>query len=175
MLTEGHIALLGDSIFDNNAYTRGEPDVAAHLRGLVPQAWRVTLLAVDGATTAGLPSQVRCVPDDATHVVISIGGNDALQNSDLLARRVSSTAQTLNLFADRVAAFEDAYRTALDPVLALGRATTVCTIYNGNLPAGEAPAARVALMPFNDAILREAFRRQIGVIDQRAGCSDTRE
>ena len=35
-----HIALLGDSIFDNNAYTGGAPDVVTHLRGILPPGWR---------------------------------------------------------------------------------------------------------------------------------------
>jgi hypothetical protein len=76
------------------------------------------------------------------------------------------------MFAARVSAFEAAYRTALEPVVALGRPTTVCTIYNGNLPVDEARIARIALMTFNDAILREAFARHLGVIDLRAVCSD---
>jgi hypothetical protein len=29
-LPTGHIALLGDSMFDNGAYTRGAPDVVTH-------------------------------------------------------------------------------------------------------------------------------------------------
>ena len=76
--------------------------MAAHLQRLVPAAWSVTLLAVDGATTAGLPTQARRMPDDATHVVVSVGGNDALHNSDLLRQRVSSTAEALNMFAARI-------------------------------------------------------------------------
>ena len=32
-----HVALLGDSIFDNKTYTNGEPDVVAHLRTFLPQ------------------------------------------------------------------------------------------------------------------------------------------
>jgi hypothetical protein len=31
-----HLALLGDSIFDNAAYTAGAPDVIAHVRALLP-------------------------------------------------------------------------------------------------------------------------------------------
>ena len=54
-----HLVLLGDSIFDNIAYTRGEPDVVAHLTAILPAGWRATLLAVDGATTRGLPSQTK--------------------------------------------------------------------------------------------------------------------
>src|SRR3954467_15053198 len=56
-MTAGHVALLGGSIFDNRAYTGGEPDVVTHLRDLLPHGWRTTLYAVDGATTADIPRQ----------------------------------------------------------------------------------------------------------------------
>src|SRR4051794_30299322 len=126
-----HVVLLGDSIFDNLRYVAPGPDVIAQLRDVLPAGWRATLRAVDGATTAGLASQLRMVPADATHLVISIGGNDALQNLDLLTLRVSSAAQALEAFARRLAAFEEAYRRAIRTVAELGRPTTVCTIYNG--------------------------------------------
>ena len=73
-----HIALLGDSIFDNQTYTAGEPDVVTHLSQLLPSPWRATLCAVDGATTNELKSQCPRTPSDASHLVVSIGGNDVL-------------------------------------------------------------------------------------------------
>jgi hypothetical protein len=87
-----HIALLGDSVFDNRAYTNGAPDVATHLRSLLPDRWKVSLVAVDGSTAADLEPQLLEVPTDATNIVISIGGNDAILNSDLVALPVSSTS-----------------------------------------------------------------------------------
>ena len=167
-----HIVLLGDSIFDNRAYTGGAPDVVGHLRELLPPAWRATLRAVDGSTAADLSEQFASVPSDGSHVVISIGGNDALLNSDLLGTSVSSTAEALTLFGDRTSRFERDYRAAIDGALALRRDTTVCTIYNGNLEAREAALARVALMLFNDVILRVAFERGLRVIDLRLVCTD---
>lgn len=77
-----HIVLMGDSIFDNSAYTAGEPDVNRHLQQCLPKSWRSSLLAVDGSTTRELAGQVGHVPSDATQLVVSIGGNDALLNSD---------------------------------------------------------------------------------------------
>src|SRR3954465_11103848 len=114
-----HLVLLGDSIFDNGAYTRGAADVVTHLRRMLPSEWQVTLCAVDGATAAELPAQLRRVPDDASHLAISIGGNDALQNSDLLAVRVTSTTEALELFADRLATFEQTYRNTIREAMAL--------------------------------------------------------
>jgi lysophospholipase L1-like esterase len=166
-----HVVLLGDSIFDNSAYTGGEPDVVAHLRTLLPAAWTATLLAVDGATTAGIASQLARVPQEATHVVVSIGGNDALGQSDLLRTPVKSTAEALALFATRAAAFDRQYRAALSGVLALRRDTTLCTVYNGNLDRDVADIARIGLTVFNDVILQFAFEHRLKVLELRQICN----
>ncbi len=170
-----HIALLGDSIFDNAAYTGGEPDVLAHLRSILPAPWQATLHAVDGSTTADLAAQAAEVAAGVSHVVISVGGNDALLSSDLLALPVASTTEALGLFAERIGGFEADYRRAVGAALALGRETVLCTIYNGNLEAEEARVARVALMTFNDVILRVAFERNLPVVDLRLVCDEPRD
>jgi hypothetical protein len=167
-----HVVLLGDSIFDNSAYTGGEPDVVTHLRNVLPTGWRATLCAMDGATTGSLRAQLGRVPPDASHLVISIGGNDALQNADLLSLRVSSSREALEAFDERLVRFEQAYRTALDAVLGLDRRTAVCTVYNGALDADRARIARVGLTLFNDVILRTAAARRIDVLELRAICAE---
>ena len=167
-----HLTLLGDSIFDNSSYTRGEPDVASHLRSTLPHGWHATLCAVDGATTRELSAQLACVPRDTTHLAVSIGGNDALQNSDLLTMRVSSMAEALLACAERVDEFERSYRAALAGVLATGLDVTICTIYNGALEPGQATVARTALTLFNDVILRTALQHGTRIIDLRLICTD---
>ena len=167
-----HLALLGDSIFANAAYVGTEPDVIGHLRSLLPPGWKATLCAVDGATTSTLAAQVTHVPRDASRIIVAIGGNDALANIDLLSMKVSSSAQTLTAFASRVAAFENRYRNAIANVMALGLPTTICTIYNGALAEDEARLARIALMTFNDVVLRTAFEHSLDVIDLRAVCNE---
>jgi hypothetical protein len=166
-----HLVLLGDSILDNGAYTAGAPDVVTHLRTLVPD-WRATLCAVDGTTTVGLAAQLARVPEDASHLVIAVGGNDALQNIDLLSLRVTSSAQVLAIFAERIATFEREYRKAIRGALRLERHTTVCTIYNGALDPQIAAIARIALALFNDAILRAAVEWRLDVLDLRTICTE---
>jgi hypothetical protein len=168
----GHVVLLGDSIFDNGAYTAGQPAVIEHLQSHLGPAWRATLCAVDGARLADLPRQLSRVPASATHLSIAIGGNDALSNMDLLATPVPSTSAALSLFDRRASQFEAAYRDAIGRALALGKPLTLCTIYNGNLDAAQARLARIALMIFNDAILRVAFENSADVIDLRLVCSE---
>jgi len=167
-----HVVLLGDSIFDNRSYTRGEPDVVGHLRAILPPPWSTTLLAVDGSTTRDIDRQILRVPDDTTHVVVAVGGNDALMNRDLLGTRVSSTAETLALFHERVTRFEASYRRAVAAVLSIGRHTTLCTIYNGNLGAEEGRLARLALALFNDVIIRVTVERGADLIELRLVCSE---
>jgi hypothetical protein len=164
--------LLGDSIFDNGAYTGNEPDVSHHLSAILPTSWKVTLCAVDGSTAIELKAQLGKVPSDASHMVISTGGNDALMNRCVLWQPVSSIAEALELIGDRVSIFEKDYREAIGSVLALGPSTTICTIYNGNLDAPDATAARLALMMFNDVILRVAFEGALDVIDLRLVCNE---
>jgi hypothetical protein len=167
-----HVALLGDSIFDNRAYTAGEPDVIEHLRSVLPAGWQASLLAIDGSVTRDLAPQLAQVPADASHMVISLGGNDALMNSDLLNRPVASTAEALGLFAERIGAFESAYGSAIDAALELRRETTLCTIYRGNFGPEEARLVRPALAMFNDVIVGVALARRLPVIDLRLVCSE---
>ena len=52
------------------------------------------------------------------------------------------------------------------------RQTAICTIYNGNLDPPEADVARLALMMFNDVILRCGFERHLTIIDLPLVCSE---
>jgi hypothetical protein len=165
-----HVVLLGDSIFDNNAYTNGEPDVVSQLRDVASPQWKATLLAVDGSRTQSVAAQFKRIPEDATHLVLSVGGNDALSNSSLLNAPVRSSGEALLLFAERVDVFEQSYRTVLKTLSARQLPMTVCTIYNGALPSGQARIARVALMMFNDVIVRAAAEYRAAVIELRAIC-----
>jgi lysophospholipase L1-like esterase len=168
----GHVALLGDSVLDNVAYTSGGPEVVAQLQAMLPSGWRASLLAVDGAMVADLAQQLRRLPADVTHVVVSIGGNDVLQNLDVVRLPAKSSSEVLLMLGKLARDFERNYRAAIDRVRRLGKPTTICTIYNGNLSGQEGAAARVALMAFNDVILRVAFESRLQAIDLRLVCSE---
>ena len=79
-----HVILLGDSIFDNATYAVGAPDVVRQVRQRLPQGSKATLAAVDGGKIGDVRRQLRRVPSDATHLVLSVGGNNALGSSDFL-------------------------------------------------------------------------------------------
>jgi hypothetical protein len=168
-----HVVLLGDSIFDNKAYVRGGPDVVEHLSRRLPAGWEATLCARDGAVTNEVEWQLRCIPRDATHLVLSVGGNDALGHVGILDRRAGSYGEVLDTLAAMGAGFEDGYREMLGEVVATGLPVTVCTIYNGNLgdPVTQRRAS-VALAVFNDVILRAAALAGLATIDLRLVCDE---
>ncbi|RJU00220.1 SGNH/GDSL hydrolase family protein [Arthrobacter frigidicola] len=168
----GHAVLLGDSIFDNAAYVPGGPDVVRQLRGALPPDWRASLLAVDGDVIAGVERQLRSLPSDATHLVVSVGGNDALQSAYLLDEKVATVAAALVRLSAAQRQFAVAYDAMLEAVTAVGLPVAVCTVYD--TPPGEPnqPVIRTALAVFNDCITRAAFSRGVSLIDLRLICDE---
>jgi lysophospholipase L1-like esterase len=167
-----HVVLLGDSIFDNGAYTGGKPDVLAQLLRVLPQGWTASLLARDGATTAIIPAQLARLPAAATHMVLSIGGNDALQRQGLLQARAGSVAEAISILGEAVAQFESAYRKVIEACIAHRLPLVICTIYNGNFPdASYRKLVRSAMALFDDAIIRAALDYELKAIDLRSVCA----
>jgi GDSL-like lipase/acylhydrolase family protein len=163
-----HVVLLGDSIFDNKAYVGDGPAVIEQLRAALPAGSQATLVARDGSTTADIKAQLKTVPEGATHLVVSAGGNDALQEKDFIEEKAHSVAEVLDELAKIKAAFAKSYVEMLDGVLARKVPTAVCSIYEANYAEAAARAvASVGLIVFNDVILREAFARGLPVIDLR--------
>ena len=168
----GHVVLLGDSVFDNGAYVGGAPDVVAQLRTHLPEGWQATLAAVDGATTSDVPRQLQRLPADATHLVLSMGGN-ALMHTGLLDMRARSSGEVLDALAGAAEEFERRYRAVLAQVLARRLPLILCTVYRGNFPDPVMQRrAHVALAAFNDAILRAAFECAVEILDLRLVCSE---
>ncbi len=168
-----HIVLLGDSIFDNKAYVDGGLDVIKHIRRQIAAEWKVTLRAVDGSVVENVRKQILDLPDDATHLVISAGGNDAILNADILQQKAESSADVLNKFADVAGEFEYHYSEMLRTVLRLKKSTAVCTIYYPRIPEPLTQKIAVAALTiFNDVIIRQAFLAGVPLIDLRLVCNE---
>jgi lysophospholipase L1-like esterase len=167
-----HIVLLGDSIFDNGVYVPGHPDVVKQLRGVLPEGWTATLCAVDGAVTRSVAGQLARIPSDATHLVVSVGGNDALGASHILGLGVKLVAEAISLLAEAQERFARDYAEMLRGVLGRGLPTAVCTIYDTPSNAPNHRIVRSALSLFNDVITRAAFSEGLPLIDLRLICSE---
>lgn len=167
-----HLVLVGDSILDNGVYTRGGPDVISQVRALLPSGWKATLLAVDGSTTDHVASQLSRLPQDATHLVLSVGGNNALMHLGILESPASSMAKSIETLAALASDFEGRYRAAIGACLETRLPMAVCTIYNGCFEDQSFQhIASTTLTVFNDAIIRVAVEHRLSVIDLRMVCN----
>ena len=164
----GHVILLGDSVFDNARYVPDRPPVIEQLRQALPRGWLATLLAVDGHVTEDVVNQLKDLPTDATHLVISAGGNDALGESTILAEAACTVGEALGLLHKVRTRFRHSYRLMLQALAGIGKPTAVCTVYDA-IP-GLGAAEQSALAGFNEVILREALLARLPVIDLRLVC-----
>ena len=166
-----HVILLGDSVFDNAAYIGRDPDVRRQLEDLLPEGSHVTLAARDGAVITDIASQLQSLPRDASHLIVSIGGNDALLASGVLDERATSVADALEKLAAIADRFSGDYSAMLGRALAGALPTAVCTIYEPRFPQpARRRVAATALTLLNDRITREAFSRGLTLIDLRLIC-----
>jgi hypothetical protein len=168
----GHVVLLGDSIFDNEAYVRGGPDVVRQLRSRLPTRWDSSLLAVDGAVTRDVVAQLARLPRDSTHLVVSAGGNDALGASFLLDQPVATVGEALSLLEVAQSRFAADYEAMAEAVLATGLPAAFCTVYDTPPSSPDQRIVRTALAMFNDVVTRAAFARGAGLIDLRLICDE---
>jgi hypothetical protein len=159
------LVLLGDSILDNGPYVGAGEAVIDALAPLLSQPWRPALLARDGSTTTDVRQQLRCLPADASRLVVSCGGNDALGHLGALQAQCATVHAALSMLVPLVDAFRRDYRGMLADAMGRGCSVTVCTVYDA-VPGLDGPT-RLALALFNDVILREAICHRVNVIDMR--------
>ena len=133
----GHVSLLGDSTVDNKAYTGVEPALTECIQHLVGHDEQVTLCARDGALAAAMKDQLAAMPDKTTHIVISVGGNDALGQVSLLKEKVTDVAAATHVLLKISREFEcklekeirrvvDEYGVSSEGVR---RSIVVCSVY----------------------------------------------
>ncbi len=166
-----HIVLMGDSILDNGAYVAGGDPIIEQLRSRLPRGDRAELLAVDGSVVETMPKQIAKVPDDSSHLVISIGGNNALEHSPLLRDSQASAPELMRQLADVQQEFADKYRQMILAILNLRKRMIICTIYD-SVPGLESEAV-TALSVFNDVIIRIAVELGLPVLDLRLVCNES--
>ena len=175
-MAKARVLLIGDSIIDNGAYVSpGEPDVTQQLQALLPQH-PVVKRALDGAVCADvLHSQL----GDLEHndrIILSVGGNDALQHIDLLEAATATTTKDVlvRLWTIR-ADFRRTYASLLDHLK--GRPVLVLTVYNPcfdghGMDTSYQQAAESAVSIFDDVIQQEAHHRSFDVLELRTLFSD---
>ena len=194
-----NILLLGDSIIDNGSYVHdGELDVATHLKKLYSDQPDVTITnnAVDGDTMYNIEYNHLDTPEveEASHIIVSIGGNDLLHNISFLqttselskvmgkdARIGKWGRRELNPSRNKV--FEETYFEIIKPFtkqyetivanLSSHRANLLlCTVYEGDLADSDEfsdvnNSSKTMVSIFNDIVYRTANKYCADVLELR--------
>ena len=128
-----YVSLLGDSIIDNKAYVgEGELSVTEHLQHNSPSYF--TMIAVDGDTTEDvLENQLDNLKAPISHIVLSIGGNDLLQNLHLLQDETSGMKFALEKSSELIGEIQENYTKILEHLSQYDAKVLLCTVYEGDL------------------------------------------
>jgi hypothetical protein len=200
-----HIALAGDSIFDNRSYVLGEPCLTDQLRTELGNTAKVSLLAVDGSFSSDVLRQMGALPEGASHLVISAGGNDALASKSWLRgirpseldeaeeshqpesgplfrrgpdpKRMLSVIRQADDVLQVVAVIQDEFRLAYRRLLdAAVRLRLPCMVCTIYDSIPDLePKYRTTLSVFNDVIFGEAIAQGLPVLDLRFVCREAED
>ena len=161
------LVLMGDSTLANIAHT-GPPELLEQLREVLPADWSAHLCAIDGARIDDVFGQIPTVPEDASHILLSIGGNNCIEFTHHLKSVMPNLGKALYYTDTLRVRLAQSYRRLLDEILELGKPTMVCTVYNPKLPSqGQQRIVETIIAMVNDAIIAGACATQTPVLDLR--------
>lgn len=166
-----HVVLLGDALLE--AYISIDKSPGAFEDALLPgtrNQWKISVVSSDAVERAG-PSLV--LPEDATHAIIFIEGNYAIEQSGLLHSRAEARAQTLEQLALAADEFERTLKQLIHVAQAARLVIMVCTMFTPNYkdPVRQR-AACAALAVFNDRVTKRAAEARVALIDLRLICNE---
>lgn len=166
-----HVVLLGDALID--AYSSIDKTPGEFEDALLPgtrNQWKISVVSAAEVERAG-PSAV--LPRDATHAIIFIEGNHAIEQSGLLHSRQDAYGQTL----EQLALAADEFERTLDRLIHVAQAAQlvimVCTMFQPNYkdPVRQRTAC-AALAVFNDRVTKRAVAARVALIDLRLICNE---
>ena len=166
-----HVVLLGDGLGDLPRLQALDP---GSLEGkFMPgrrEFWKLTILPA-GDVYRRAP--MFALPEDASHVVISIEGNRAIEASGLLQGAPASYQESLARLSLAADQFEEVVQSLVEAALATRLPTLICTMWPPRYPEPvRQRAASAALALFNDRIFRRAIEARMSIVDLRIVCPE---
>jgi len=168
-----HVVLLGDVLLD--AYRGIDKSPGKFEDDVLPRTsnWKLSVVSFDQIKREGLSLALN---PDATHAMIFIEGNHAIEQSGLLEDTADPSTRALA----HLSAAADDFEHKLDRLIQVAQAarliTMVCTIF---LPdyrdAARQRIACAALAIFNDRITRRAAQSRLALIDLRLTCNESED
>ena len=180
-----NIVLLGDSIIDNKSYvSENQNSVLEHLNKLSIhrdkkyryEDFRYQQLAVDGHTTQDLLKKQLNNDSlkNATNIVLSIGGNDLLQNLQILfennSRILNDSFVGIQQFI--FSPLQDRFETIVEKLSSHRANLLLCTVYEGDLGRSDEyrdvlDSSKIMVSSFNDMVYKTANKYNADVLELR--------
>ena len=169
-----HVVLIGDGLGDlAHRKERGAGALEGALMPGRPEPWKLSVVTADQVARS---SPLFSFPDDATHVVISIEGNRAIQESGLLHGKPASMEEGLASLSYAADQFEDKVGALIHAAQATRLPTVICSMWLPRYPAPTHQRAAVAALGiFNSRILRRAVDAGISLVDLRRACNEAED
>jgi len=166
-----HVVLLGDALVD--AYSSIDKTPGKFEDALLPgtrDQWKISVVSAAEVERAGL---ALVLPSDATHAIIFIEGNYAIEQSGLLQSGPGAYAQALEQLSLAADEFERTLARLIHVAQAARLVIMVCTMFQPNYkdPVRQR-AACAALAVFNDRVTKRAAEARVAVIDLRLICNE---
>lgn len=166
-----HVVLLGDTLLD--AYRSIDKSPGKFEEAILPgthDQWKLSVVSAARIERAGASS---VLPRDATHAMIFIEGNHAIEQSGLLDAGPDAFGRTLEQLSVAADEFEATLNRLIHAAQAARLTIMVCTMFAPNYknPARQR-AAYAALAVFNDRVTKRAAEAKVALIDLRLTCNE---
>ena len=166
-----HVVILGDVLLE--AYSSIDQTPGEFEDALLPgtrDQWKVSFVSAAEVARAGAAA---VLPADATHAVIFIEGNHAIEQSGLLAADGLTGARTLELLSLAPDEFERTLGRLIHAAQSAKVANVVCTMYPPRYKAAlRQRIARAALAIFNDRVIQRAAAARVALADLGLICTE---
>jgi len=166
-----HVVLLGDALLD--AYSSIDKTPGEFEDALLPgtrDQWKISVVPAAEIERAG-PALV--LPEDATHAIIFIEGNHAIEQSGMIHGRPGAQDETLEQLSLAADEFERKLERLIHVAKSARLVIMVCTMFQ---PKYKDPlrqrAACAALAVFNDRVTKRAIAARVSMIDLRLICDE---
>ena len=169
-----HVVLLGDALLE--AYSSIDKTPGKFEDDLLPgtrDQWKISVVSATEVERAGTSL---VLPKDATHAIVFIEGNHAIEQSGLLHSTSDSCAQTLEQLSLAADEFERTLGRLIHVAQAARLVIMVCTMPTPNYkdPLRQRTAC-AALAVFNDRVTKRAAAARVAVIDLRLICNEAED
>ena len=169
------VVLFGDSIIDNKTYvSHGEFSVLEHLENI--SNYEYIQVAYDGHTTFDVQNKQLHLStiEKPSHIVLSVGGNDLLQNLPYLSKGpVSNVNEAVSGIQQHIfEPLEQRFETIIEELSSQRANLLICTVYEGDLGRTDEfkdvlDSSKIMVSSFNDIVYKTAKKYNADVLELR--------